>query len=66
MLADLANTRVAMHEIDEACHYLAEAAGLARSTGYFTASERVRTVRAQLTPWNREAAVKDLDEVLSA
>jgi hypothetical protein len=55
-----------MHEIDEACHYLAEAAGLARSTGYFTASERVRTVRAQLTPWNREAAVKDLDEVLSA
>ncbi len=64
VLADLADSHVALRNVDEACRLLIEAAVLAWRTGYITASERVHAVRHGLTQWDRELAVKDLDEAL--
>ncbi|WP_436786954.1 transcriptional regulator [Yinghuangia sp. YIM S10712] len=65
-LADLAAAAAAGREPEDACGLLHHVLDLVERQGYATAVDRVRTVRAALTPWAGERFVAELDDRLAA
>ncbi|WTW94880.1 transcriptional regulator [Streptomycetaceae bacterium NBC_01309] len=65
-LADLAAAAAAAREPEDACGLLHRVLDLVERQGYATAVDRVRTVRAALSPWAGERFVAELDDRLAA
>ncbi len=68
VLIDLVATHLtsAKPDVDEVCHLLGEAGGIAASTGSARLWREVRDGRTQLQPFRSSRAVQDLDDVLAS
>lgn len=64
-LADLATVHLRAADVDEACRIASDAADNLSLAGYATGMDRLRDLRAQLTPWNTHPGVRALDERLA-
>ena len=64
-LADLATVHVRTGEIDQACQVAGQAADALAHAGYATGTDRLRTVRQLLAPWNSHPGVRTFDEQLT-
>jgi ATP/maltotriose-dependent transcriptional regulator MalT len=64
-LADLATVELRAGEWDQAVKIASDAADQLHQAGYATGADRLRELRAALTPWQNSAPVRVLDEQLA-
>ena len=65
VLVDLAAAHLGQGDVDHACAIAIEAVDGLRQAGYATGADRLRGLRASLTPWATSTAVRDLDQHLA-
>ena len=65
VLADLAAAHLATGDLDRSCAIATDAVESLRQAGYATGLDRLRTLRAQMTPWATAAPVRALDQHLA-